>query len=143
MFVQVMEGKASDAAGLRRQMDAWNAELKPGATGFLGATGGVAADGRAVLMARFDSEESAVANSSRPEQGDWWSQTEKCFDGPVTFTESTEVDLFLDGGSDGAGFVQVMTSQTTGLLTVPVFFSHWRPVWWSATVPSPQSSKRP
>ena len=112
MFVQMMEGKVSDAAGLRRQMDQWETELRPGATGFLGATGGVSSDGTAFMMARFDSPESAEANSSRPEQGEWWAETEKCFDGPVTFAESTDVDLMLGGGSDEAGFVQVMKGST-------------------------------
>ena len=103
-----MEGKTSDADGLRRQMDRWIADLQPGATGYLGSTGGVTADGRAIVLARFESEEAARANSDRPEQGEWWAETEKLFEGPVTFTESSDIDLFLGGGSDDAGFVQIM-----------------------------------
>ena len=41
MFVQVIEGRVSDRDGLRRQMDKWESELRPGATGFLGSTAGV------------------------------------------------------------------------------------------------------
>ncbi len=108
MFAQIMEGRASDPAGIRRQMDRWIAELQPGATGYLGSTGGVTADGRAILMARFESPEAAEANSSRREQGEWWAETEKCFDGSVDFVESTDVEVLRGGGSDAAGFVQVM-----------------------------------
>lgn len=110
MFVQIIEGKVHDAPGLRRQQERWHAELRPGATGFLGATSGVTADGRGVTLARFESEEAARANSEREQQGSWWAETEKCFEGEVSFTESTDVTEWLAGGSDDAGFVQVMKS---------------------------------
>jgi hypothetical protein len=108
MFVQVIEGRVADPAALRRQFDRWNTELRPGAKGFLGSTGGATDDGRAIGIARFESAAAARANSNRPEQGEWWAETEKCFDGPVTFSDSEDVDQFLAGGSDRAGFVQVM-----------------------------------
>lgn len=108
MFVQIIEGTVSDREAFRRLGERWRTELRPGATGFLGSTGGVAEDGRTILAARFDSSESAQANSNRPEQGAWWSEAEKCFDGPVTFTESSETDEFITGDVDSAGFVQVM-----------------------------------
>jgi hypothetical protein len=108
MFVQIIEGRVADRDGLRRQMDNWMSELRPGAAGFLGSTAGVTDDGQAMLFARFESAAAAQANSERPEQGRWWAETEKYFDGPVTFTDSEEVQTFLGGGSDDAGFVQVM-----------------------------------
>ena len=108
MFAQIMEGRASDPAGIRRQMDRWIVELQPGANGYLGSTGGIAPDGTAILMARFESPEAAEANSARPEQGQWWAETEKCFDGSVDFVESTDIEMLRGGGSDDAGFVQVM-----------------------------------
>ena len=108
MFVQVIEGKVADAAQLRRQLDRWVADLSPGATGWLGTTAGVAADGRVVAFARFESPDAARANSDRPEQGEWWSETQGCFDGEVSFSDAEDVDQFLAGGSDDAGFVQVM-----------------------------------
>lgn len=113
MFVQVMEGSVSDRAGLLAQMDRWNAKLRPGATGFLGSTVGVTDDGRGFMFARFESREAAEANSQRPEQGDWWAATEKCFDGDVLFSDSDDVDTFLAGGSDDAGFVQIMKGTAT------------------------------
>ena len=107
MFVQVIEGKTSDPDGLRAQFDKWVAELQPGATGYLGTTAGVAADGRVVCFARFESEDAARANSDRAEQGAWWAETEKLLE-DVQFSESTDVSQFLAGGSDDAGFVQIM-----------------------------------
>lgn len=108
MFVQVIEGRVADRDRLRRQMDGWMSELRPGATGFLGSTAGVTDDGHAIAFVRFESAAAARTNSERPEQGRWWAETERCFDGPVTFTDSDDVDTFLTGGSDDAGFVQVM-----------------------------------
>ena len=108
MFVQIIEGRTSDAEGLRRQGERWQAELRPGAAGFLGVTAGSTADGRAITIARFESEAAARANSGRAEQGSWWAETAKYYDGDVSFTESTDVQQPLAGGSDDAGFVQVM-----------------------------------
>lgn len=110
MFVQIIEGKVSDAEGLERQHDRWLTELRPGAEGFLGVTFGITADGRALTLARFESEEAARANSERAQQGAWWAETEKCFDGTVGFTDSNDVTEWLGGGSDDAGFVQIMRS---------------------------------
>ena len=108
MFIQVFQGKTSDASGLRRQAERWVEELAPGAAGWLGSTMGVTADGLFFGTARFRDEAAARANSERPEQGDWWNETVKYFDGEVTFADSTDVDTFRAGGSDDAGFVQVM-----------------------------------
>jgi hypothetical protein len=111
MFVQIIEGTTTDRASLERQLDRWAQELRPDAEGFLGATLGVTAEGHVVDIVRFDDEAHARANSERPQQGAWWSETEGCFDGEVAFSESTEVELLGDGGSDGAHFVQVMKSE--------------------------------
>lgn len=108
MFVQIIEGRTGDAAVLKRQGDRWQAEVRPGADGFLGMTAGSAADGRAIAIVRFSSEAAARANSDRPEQGAWWAETSKYYDGDVTFTESSDTTEFLGGGSNDAGFVQVM-----------------------------------
>ena len=107
MFAQVITAKVRDAEGLDRQIERWEQELRPGAEGFLGSTGGVTDDGRLFLLARFESEESARRNSERPEQGAWWAETEKMLD-DVRFQDSVQVVTSRGGGSDDAGFVQVM-----------------------------------
>jgi hypothetical protein len=112
VFVQVIQGKAGNAQELKAQFDKWERELRPGATGFLGSTGGVAEDGSVFLAARFDSEQSARANSDRHEQGQWWAETEKLFAGTVSFTDSSDVQVVIEPSND-AGFVQVIQSRVT------------------------------
>ena len=80
----------------------------PGSEGFLGSTAGVTDSGDAVVFARFETSSDAKANSERPEQGQWWAETEKCFDGEARFIDSDDVDIFLAGGSNDAEFVQLM-----------------------------------
>jgi hypothetical protein len=108
MFVQVIQGRTSQPEALAEAFDRWKAEVSPGATGWLGSTGGVTEDGRFIAIARFESEEAAMANSARPEQDAWWSETAKLFDGDVTFRNSTKVDVDVQGDPDRAGFVQIM-----------------------------------
>jgi hypothetical protein len=113
MFVQVIQGRTSDADGLRAAIDRWTEVLAPGAVGWLGTTGGVTEDGRTIALVRFESEEAARRNSERPEQDRWWAETEKLFDGGATFHESTDVVVDAHGDLDQAGFVQVMQGRTS------------------------------
>jgi len=113
MFVQVIKGKVADAAAVKELGERWYSDLAPGAAGWLGSTAGVTSDGEAVIVARFDSAEAARRNSDRPEQGEWWSEAEKCFTGAPTFGDYDNVALVRGGGSDAAGFVQVMLGRTS------------------------------
>jgi hypothetical protein len=113
VFVQVIQGRVSDAGKLRARMDQWLRDLSAGAIGWLGSTAGVTADGTAIAVARFESADAARRNSERPEQGQWWADTAKLFDGDVTFHDCSEVHVFGRGGSDDAGFVQVMQGRYT------------------------------
>src|SRR3712207_6644564 len=108
MFIQIIQGRCSRPDDLRAVLDRWTAELAPGAPGWLGGTYGFTDDGMFVGVVRFESREAASANAARPEQGEWWSQAEQCFDGPVEFHDCEDVALLFDGGSDRAGFVQVI-----------------------------------
>ena len=54
-----------------------------------------------------------MANSERPEQGDWAERMQALMDGPVEFHDCDDVTLFLDGGSDEAGFVQVIAGRVS------------------------------
>lgn len=112
MFVQVIRGKVKDAAALRAATERWQKELRPGAKGFLGGTGGVADDGRSIEVIRFESQEAAEANSSRLEQGAWWDETSKLFEGGVEFHNCTRTAVMQGGGSADAGFVQIMSYRT-------------------------------
>lgn len=108
MFVQVIEGRVSDRDRARERLETWLSDLAPGARGWLGSTGGVTDDGTLVLLARFESEEAARANSDRLEQGQWWAETERIFGGEPTFKDSAKVRVDHPGDPDQAGFVQIM-----------------------------------
>jgi hypothetical protein len=112
MFVQIIQGTVTDADALQRSVARWRTEIKPGAAGYLGSTGGVTPDGRGITMVRFESEADAQANSDRAEQGAWWNEASKAFGDDVAFHNSTEVEALLGGGNDNAGFVQVLQGRT-------------------------------
>lgn len=108
MFVQVIQAKVNDADALRAALDSWQDKLQPGASGWLGTTAGITDDGTFVALARFESAEAAQANSQRPEQGEWFAEVAKNFDGEADFLDCDVAQTWLDGGSDDAGFVQIM-----------------------------------
>jgi hypothetical protein len=110
VFIQVIQGRVTDAEQLRRSMDQWVEDLAPGAAGWLGSTAGITPDGRFIATARFESEQAARANSDRPEQGAWWAEVEPALS-DVAFHDCTDVTLVNGGGSDRAGFVQVMQTK--------------------------------
>lgn len=110
MFVQVIEGRTSDPKELIAQGEAWQRDVRPGAIGYLGVTAGVTDDGRTIAIVRFEDEASARANAGRPEQTTWFEGMAKIYDGEPTFAESGDTTPWLGGGSDDAGFVQVMRS---------------------------------
>ncbi len=112
MFIQVVSGDVADHSVLRRQLQRWVVELRPGAVGFLGSTAGITPQGHFVSVARFDDKPAARSNRERPEQAQWWKDTERCFNGPVEFRESADLDFLGNGGSDSAGFVQVIEGRT-------------------------------
>ena len=108
MFIQVIQGQCRDEDRLHQLTDEWRETLAPTAEGWLGGTYGVTDEGQFVAVVRFDSRELAMKNSDRPEQGEWWQKMAACFDGEVTFHDCDDVTMFLDGGSDDAGFVQII-----------------------------------
>src|SRR5262245_10843415 len=108
MFIQVIQGKIADPDRLRAAVQRWREEIAPGAAGWLGSTGGVTPDGTAIAVVRFESADAARRNGDRPEQQQWWADASTAFAGDVAFHDCAEVFTFLDGGSDDAGFVQVI-----------------------------------
>ena len=113
MFAQVIQGRTSDAKAFASAMDRWIQELAPGAVGWLGSTGGVTDDGRVIAVVRFESADAAARNSDRPEQTQWWQGTQRTFEGEVSFADSEDVTVDLQGDPDAAGFVQIMRGRTT------------------------------
>lgn len=116
MFAQTIRARTSDPAAVRAAMQRWVSDLAPGARGWLGTTSGITDDGQLFVLARFESEEAARANSNRPEQDAFWSEISQLLDGEATFEDST--DVFVQAGDrdpDEAGFVQVMLGRNKDL----------------------------
>ncbi len=112
MFVQVIKGKTSDPDAVRRRFDEWKASLGSGAAGWRGTTAGVTDDGTFIAVVEFDSAEAARANSDRPEQGRWWSETEPLL-ADVQFVDSDDVMTLLGGPDPDATFVQVIEERVS------------------------------
>jgi len=121
VFIQIIQGKVRDAGEMRRLVDEWREQMGSTAEGWLGGTYGITDDNQFVGVVRFESREAAARNSGKPEQGQWWQRMEDCFDGPATFHDCDDVAMFLDGGSDDAGFVQVIQ----GRVSDPERFRHF------------------
>ena len=108
MFIQVIHGKTSQGDELRSLAEAWRDEGGVDAVGYLGGTYGVTDDGDFLGVIRFASRDEAMANSARPETGAFAEKMAALMDGPVEFHDCDDVTTLLDGGSDDAGFVQVI-----------------------------------
>jgi len=108
VFIQVIHGTCTRQDELRAVGESWREELGEGATGWLGGTFGFTDDNDFLAIVRFGSREAAMANSQRPEQGAWAERMAALFDGAVEFHDSDDVTLLFDGGSDEAGFVQII-----------------------------------
>ena len=113
MFAQVIQGRVGDREALHAAFDRWMSELAPGSIGWLGTTAGVTKDGTCVVIARFEDAQQAKANSDRPEQDQFWAETSTLFTGEVTFLDSSDVEVDLQGDPDRAGFVQVIRGRTS------------------------------
>ncbi|MEU0269490.1 hypothetical protein [Nocardioides sp. NPDC006303] len=108
MFIQMIQGPCTRQDEARQLLDEWRRDLAPGATGWLGGTNGFTDDGQLIGVVRFESREAAMANSNRPEQGEWAAKMAEVMDGPMEFHDCDDVTLLFDGGSDDAGFVQII-----------------------------------
>jgi hypothetical protein len=108
VFIQVIQGKCTRQDELRAMADTWRDELGGGAVGWLGGTYGFTDDDEFIGVVRFESRDAAMANSGRPEQSAWANTMMALMDGPVEFHDCDDVTMFLGGGSDDAGFVQVI-----------------------------------
>jgi hypothetical protein len=108
VFIQIIQGKCTRPDELRAMATSWREDVSEGAVGWLGGTYGFTDDDEFIGVVRFESREAAMANSERPEQGAWSERMMALMAGPVEFHDCDDVTTFLDGGSDDAGFVQVI-----------------------------------
>jgi hypothetical protein len=108
MFIQIIQGTCTRQTEVRALAERWRDELSSGGHGWLGGTYGFTNDDMFIGVVRFTSRAEAMANSERPEVGEFARQMMALMDGPVQFHDCDDVTLMMDGGSDSAGFVQVI-----------------------------------
>ena len=111
MFIQVTHGRATNPPGIRRDLGRWRRQLAAGADGWLGSTTGITEDGWSLSVIRFASEDHARRNGERPEQREWWRDASQHL-ARVVVHGARKVHTYLDGGSDAAGFVQIIQGRT-------------------------------
>jgi hypothetical protein len=108
MFIQVIQGKTSRPDELKAFGETVRSERDEPPVGWLGSTFGITDNNDFFGVVRFESREAAMANSARPETGEFAAKLGALMDGELTFFDSDQVESFLDGGSDDAGFVQII-----------------------------------
>jgi hypothetical protein len=111
MFIQVIQGRATNPPGIRRDLGRWQRQLATDADGWLGTTTGITEDGWSITAVRFASEAQARHNRDRPEQREWWRDASQHL-ARVVVHDAPKVHTYRDGGSDQAGFVQVIQGHT-------------------------------
>jgi hypothetical protein len=114
MFIRVIQGRATNPPGIRRDLGRWRRLLAADADGWLGSTTGITEDGWSITVVRFASEAHARRNSDRPEQREWWRDASQHL-ARVVVHDAPEVHLYRDGGADEAGFVQVIQGHSDDL----------------------------
>jgi hypothetical protein len=111
MFIQVMQAKSSRRDEVRALMQEWN-DLPSEGSGYLGGTYGFTDDDEFIGVVRFESKEKAMANSERPETDAMSKRMAELMDGPPSFQDCDDVTVWREGGSDDAGFVQIIQGRT-------------------------------
>jgi hypothetical protein len=114
MFIRVIQGRATNPPGIRRDLGRWQRLLAADADGWLGSTAGITEDGWSITVVRFASEAQARRNSARPEQREWWRDASQHL-ARVVVHDAATVHTYGDGDADGAGFVQVIQGHSNNL----------------------------
>jgi hypothetical protein len=107
MFIRVIQGRATNPPGIRRDLGRWQRQLAAGADGWLGSTTGITEDGWSIAAVRFASEAQARRNSDRPEQREWWRDASQHL-ARIAVHDAPKVHIYRNRGADEAGFVQVI-----------------------------------
>ncbi|MFI5047752.1 MAG: hypothetical protein ACHQIG_11870 [Acidimicrobiia bacterium] len=110
MFIQVVKGTVVDPDGFRSVGERWDTDVRPAAEGYLGTTVGTTADGRFFVASRWESADAAAKNNDRPEQTAWFEALAPTVS-DLSYNDCSTVLTMGGGGSDDAGFVQVMVGK--------------------------------
>jgi hypothetical protein len=85
MFIRVIQGRATNPPGIRRDLGRWQRLLAANADGWLGSTAGI----------------------TRPEHREWWRDASQHL-ARIAVHDASRVHTYRDGGAAEAGFVQVI-----------------------------------
>jgi hypothetical protein len=107
VFIQMVQGRCSRQDEMRGLVDDWCATMAD-RPGWLGGTYGFTDDDRFVGIVRFESSKASKDFAKTSEAAMLWAAAQDLFEGGSEVHESEDVSMMLDGGSDDAGFVQVM-----------------------------------
>ena len=107
MFIQMVEGACTQQDDMRMLIDDWCGRMAD-VPGWLGGTYGFTDDERFVSVVRYESAAAWEKCCAADDAGLWWAAAEEMFDSAPEIHQSEDVMMMLDGGSDAAGFVQVM-----------------------------------
>jgi len=114
MFIRVIQGRATNPPGIRRDLARWQRLLAADADGWLGSTVGITDDGWSITVVRFASEAQARRNSDRPEQREWWRDASQHL-ARVAVHDASKVHSYGGGDVGEAGFVQVIQGHVDDL----------------------------
>jgi hypothetical protein len=108
MFIQILQGRVADEAGVRGEVERWHGELGADAPGWLGLTAGIGDDRTFLTVFRFASAAAAHANEARPQVVAWRAAVKQHLVGPVRLDQCPVVRTPKSGSSARAGFVRVL-----------------------------------
>ena len=114
MFIRVIQGRATNPPGIRRDLGRWQRLLAADADGWLGSTAGITDDGWSITVVRFASEAQARRNSDRPEQREWWRDASQHL-ARIAVHDASKVHTYGEGDAEEAGFVQVIQGYSDDL----------------------------
>jgi hypothetical protein len=112
MFIQVIQSKSTRRDEVHQLMQEWRDLPGNDSSGWLGGTYGFTDDDEFIGVVRFESKEAAMANSARPETDAMAQKLAALMEGPPEFHDCDDVTEWMGGGSDDAGFVQIMRGNT-------------------------------
>jgi hypothetical protein len=120
MFIRVIQARATNPPGIRRDLGRWQRLLAADADGWLGTTAGITEDGWSITVVRFASQAQARRNSDRPEQREWWRDASQHL-ARVAVHDAPKVHTYRNGGADEASFVQVLQGYSDNLERLAAF----------------------
>ena len=114
MFIRVIQGRATNPPGIRRDLGRWQRLLALDADGWLGSTAGITEDGWSITVVHFASQAQARRNSDRPEQREWWRDASQHL-ARVVVHDAAKVYTYGAGDVGEAGFIQVIQGHSDDL----------------------------